>query len=46
VLRTVGESRRISGLEKAIGLRLLHRTTRQIEPTEAGQLRCELREMP
>lgn len=31
-------SRRISGLEKAIGLRLLHRTTRKIELTEAGQL--------
>ncbi len=31
-------SRRISGLEKAIGLRLLHRTTRRIELTEAGQL--------
>ena len=41
MLRTVGESRRISGLEKAIGLRLLHRTTRQIEPTEAGQLYFE-----
>ena len=34
-------SRRISGLEKAIGLRLLHRTTRRIEPTEAGQLYFE-----
>ncbi|MBD8213381.1 LysR family transcriptional regulator [Erwinia persicina] len=31
-------SRRISALEKAIGLRLLHRTTRKIELTEAGQL--------
>jgi DNA-binding transcriptional LysR family regulator len=31
-------SRRISELEKAIGLRLLHRTTRKIELTEAGQL--------
>lgn len=31
-------SRRISLLEKAIGLRLLHRTTRKIELTEAGQL--------
>lgn len=30
-------SRRISTLEKAIGLRLLHRTTRKIELTEAGQ---------
>ena len=29
-------SRRIGGLEKAIGLRLLHRTTRKIELTEAG----------
>lgn len=37
-------SRRISGLEKAIGLRLLHRTTRKIELTEAGQIyfdRCK-----
>ena len=37
-------SRRISGLEKAIGLRLLNRTTRKIELTEAGQLyfdRCK-----
>lgn len=34
-------SRRISLLEKAIGLRLLHRTTRRIEPTEAGQLYYE-----
>ena len=34
-------SRRISGLEKAIGLRLLHRTTRRIELTEAGQLYYE-----
>ncbi|WP_226584483.1 LysR family transcriptional regulator [Acuticoccus sediminis] len=31
-------SRRISGLEKAIGLRLLHRTTRKIELTEAGRI--------
>jgi DNA-binding transcriptional LysR family regulator len=30
-------SRRISGLEKAIGLRLLHRTTRKIELTAAGR---------
>lgn len=30
-------SRRISALEKAIGLRLLHRTTRKVELTEAGQ---------
>ena len=38
-------SRRISSLEKAIGLRLLHRTTRRIELTEAGQIyfqRCKL----
>ncbi|NWA05914.1 LysR family transcriptional regulator [Pseudomonas gingeri] len=34
-------SRRISGLEKQIGLRLLHRTTRRIELTEAGQLYFE-----
>lgn len=37
-------SRRISLLEKSIGLRLLHRTTRKIELTEAGQLyydRCK-----
>ncbi|RAI66462.1 LysR family transcriptional regulator [Pseudomonas fluorescens] len=34
-------SRRISELEKGIGLRLLHRTTRKIEPTEAGQLYFE-----
>ena len=34
-------SRRISGLEKAIGLRLLHRTTRKIELTEAGLLYFE-----
>ncbi|SMY15403.1 LysR family transcriptional regulator [Photobacterium aquimaris] len=31
-------SRRVSALEKAIGLRLFHRTTRKIELTEAGQL--------
>lgn len=31
-------SRRISELERAIGLRLLHRTTRKIELTEAGQI--------
>lgn len=31
-------SRRISALEKAIGLRLLHRTTRRVDLTEAGQL--------
>ncbi|HRP77361.1 MAG TPA: LysR family transcriptional regulator [Azoarcus taiwanensis] len=34
-------SRRISALEKAIGLRLLHRTTRRIELTEAGQIYYE-----
>jgi len=37
-------SRRISNLEKAIGLRLLHRTTRKIELTQAGQIyfeRCQ-----
>ena len=34
-------SRRISELEKSIGLRLLHRTTRRIELTEAGQIYYE-----
>lgn len=34
-------SRRISSLEKAIGLRLLHRTTRKIELTQAGQIYFE-----
>ncbi|SDI57182.1 DNA-binding transcriptional regulator, LysR family [Paraburkholderia steynii] len=34
-------SRRIAVLEKAIGLRLLHRTTRKIELTEAGQIYFE-----
>lgn len=34
-------SRRISNLEKAIGLRLLHRTTRKIELTQAGQIYFE-----
>lgn len=34
-------SRRISVLEKALGLRLLHRTTRRIELTEAGQVYFE-----
>lgn len=34
-------SRRISALEKAIGLRLLHRTTRRLELTEAGRLYYE-----
>ncbi len=34
-------SRRVSALEKAIGLRLLHRTTRKLELTEAGQLYLE-----
>lgn len=34
-------SRRIGNLEKAIGLRLLHRTTRKIELTQAGQIYYE-----
>jgi len=34
-------SRRISALERAIGLRLLHRTTRKVELTEAGRLYYE-----
>lgn len=34
-------SRRVSNLEKAIGLRLLHRTTRKIELTEAGKIYFE-----
>ena len=34
-------SRRISHLEKEIGLRLLHRTTRKVELTEAGQVYFE-----
>jgi len=34
-------SRRIALLEKAVGLRLLHRTTRKVELTEAGQLYYE-----
>ncbi|SFF96542.1 DNA-binding transcriptional regulator, LysR family [Duganella sp. CF458] len=34
-------SRRIAALEKSIGLRLLHRTTRKIELTEAGQIYFE-----
>ncbi|GLQ44486.1 transcriptional regulator [Dyella nitratireducens] len=34
-------SRRISALEKAIGLRLLHRTTRKVELTEAGRIYFE-----
>ncbi|MBW7982675.1 LysR family transcriptional regulator [Enterobacillus tribolii] len=34
-------SRHISQLEKEIGLRLLHRTTRRIELTEAGQVYFE-----
>lgn len=34
-------SRRISALEKTIGLRLLHRTTRKIELTEAGLIYFE-----
>ena len=34
-------SRRISELEKSIGLRLLHRSTRKVELTEAGQIYFE-----
>jgi len=34
-------SRRVSGLEKEIGLRLLNRTTRKIELTEAGRIYFE-----
>ena len=34
-------SRRVSALEKTIGLRLLHRTTRKLELTEAGQIYYE-----
>lgn len=34
-------SRRVGALEKSIGLRLLHRTTRKIELTEAGQIYYE-----
>lgn len=34
-------SRRVAALESAIGLRLLHRSTRRIELTEAGQLYFE-----
>ncbi|MDR0275517.1 MAG: LysR family transcriptional regulator [Burkholderiaceae bacterium] len=34
-------SRRIGALEKSIGLRLLHRTTRRIELTEAGRVYFE-----
>jgi DNA-binding transcriptional LysR family regulator len=37
-------SRRVSHLEKSIGIRLLHRTTRQIELTELGRTyfeRCQ-----
>jgi DNA-binding transcriptional LysR family regulator len=31
-------SRRIGALEKRLGMRLLHRTTRKVEPTHEGQL--------
>ncbi len=31
-------SRRITGLEKSLGIRLLHRTTRRIDLTEAGEV--------
>ncbi|WP_102787927.1 LysR family transcriptional regulator [Stenotrophomonas bentonitica] len=34
-------SRRIGALERSLGLRLLHRTTRRIELTEAGQIYYE-----
>jgi DNA-binding transcriptional LysR family regulator len=34
-------SRRVGMLEKAIGLRLLHRTTRRVELTEAGRIYYE-----
>lgn len=34
-------SRRVRALERSIGLRLLHRTTRHVELTEAGQLYFE-----
>lgn len=34
-------SRRIARLEAAVGLRLLNRTTRRVEPTEAGQVYFE-----
>ncbi|MDR5865501.1 LysR family transcriptional regulator [Halomonas koreensis] len=34
-------SRRVSQLEEAIGLRLLHRTTRKVELTEAGKIYFE-----
>lgn len=34
-------SRRVAALEKSVGLRLLHRTTRKIELTEAGQVYYE-----
>lgn len=34
-------SRRVAALEKSIGLRLLHRTTRKLELTEAGALYYE-----
>ncbi len=34
---TAAVSRRISALECALGVKLLHRTTRKIDPTEAGK---------
>lgn len=34
-------SRRIAELEKHVGLRLLHRTTRRVEPSEAGKVYYE-----
>ncbi len=35
---TATVSRRVSALECALGVKLLHRTTRKIDPTEAGKL--------
>ncbi len=34
---TAAVSRRVSALESALGVKLLHRTTRKIDPTEAGK---------